>query len=353
MNEAEENVIVEEFYVFEEESKNMFLDFPRNLCSDKDYFQDYETEKKIIEGRHSLNHDFEVHFFLAFNKNREPLARAMLTFYHNDSNAYLGFFDCINNVSVGTVFLKHLKKYANGKLCTKLIGPYNCSWWVGKGLKVDNFGKPIYGEPYNLGYYELIFQNAGFKPIKKYSTYSYNKNVKDDKYKGNTTPIEEFVSQGYSIVNFDEKNYDMQISEVAKLLLSLPNSDPFFKPINEKEFLEINPRLKEFMSYKYSKLVYFKNQLVGFYIAVPNYSNQIVLEHIMKTNMIKNMQSELCILYFGANPNIKGLDLSIRDYIRREIGPKVRFDIFDISEDNLYFYKDTIAQKNNYFLYEL
>ena len=45
MNEAEEKVVVEEFYVFEEEAKNMFLDFPRNLYSDKEYFQDYETEK--------------------------------------------------------------------------------------------------------------------------------------------------------------------------------------------------------------------------------------------------------------------------------------------------------------------
>ena len=110
MSNVEENVEIEEFYVFEEESKNAFLEFPKNLYSDKEYHQDVETEKAIIEGRHSLNHDFEVHFFLAFNKEREPLARALLTFYHNDPNAYLSFFECINNVSVGTMFLKHLKK---------------------------------------------------------------------------------------------------------------------------------------------------------------------------------------------------------------------------------------------------
>ena len=353
MNEAEENVVVEEFYVFEEEAKKMFLDFPRNLYSDKEYFQDYETEKKIIEGRHSLNHEFEVHFFLAYNKKREPLARAMLTFYHNDSNAYLGFFDCINNVSVGTLFLKQLKKFADGKLCSKLIGPYNCSWWVGKGLKVDNFGRPVYGEQYNMSYYQLIFQNAGFEPVRKYSTYIYNKTVKDSKYQGKATPMEERLAQGYSIVNFDEKKYETQIGEVAKLLLSLPNKDPYFKPINEKEFFELNSRLKEFISYKFSKLFYLKNQLVGFYIVVPNYSNSIVLEHKMRINMIKNMQSELSVLYFGADPKIEGLDLSIKDYIRREIGTKVRFDIFDISEDNLYYYKDTISQKNNFFLYSL
>ena len=28
-------------------------------------------------------------------------------------------------------------------------------------------------------------------------------------------------------------------------------------------------------------------------------------------------------------------------------------DIFDISEDNLYYYKDTISQKNNFILYAL
>ena len=88
MSNVEENVEIEEFYVFEEESKNAFLEFPKNLYSDKEYHQDAETEKAIIEGRHSLNHDFEVHFFLAFNKEREPLARALLTCYHNDPNAY-------------------------------------------------------------------------------------------------------------------------------------------------------------------------------------------------------------------------------------------------------------------------
>ena len=217
MSNVEENVEIEEFYVFEEESKNAFLEFPKNLYSDKEYHQDVETEKAIIEGRHSLNHDFEVHFFLAFNKEREPLARALLTFYHNDSNAYLSFFECINNVSVGTMFLKHLKKYSSNKLCTRLVGPYDCSWWISKGLKIEDFGKPIYMEPYNLPYYPMIFQSAGFKPIKKYSTYTYNKTIKDPKYLGKTIPMQNFLSQGYSIVNFDEKKFDTQIQEALRI----------------------------------------------------------------------------------------------------------------------------------------
>ena len=354
MNEVEENVVIEEFYVFEEESKNMFLDFPKNLYSDKEYFQDYETEKAIIEGRHSLNHDFEVHFFLAFNKNREPLARAMLTFYHNDPNAYVGYFDCINNASVGVMFLKHLKQYTNNKLCSRLVGPYNCSWWISKGLKIEDFGKPVYFEPYNMPYYQQIFLNAGFQPIKKYSTYSYNKTVKDPKYQGKIIPIETFVSQGLKIVNFEEKNYENQISQALRLLLNIPVNDPFYKKINDKEFYELNTRLKDTMSYKYSKLFYNnQNQLIGFYIAVPDYSNYLIQESIMKTNMVKTMQSELSIPYFAANPNVKGLDAAMKDYIRKEIGNKVRFDIFGLSEDNLYYYKDTIDKKYNYILYGL
>ena len=354
MNEIESNVEIEEFYVFEEESKNMFLEFPKNLYSDKEYTQDYETEKAIIEGRHSLNHDFEVHFFIAFNKNREPLARAMLTFYHNDPNAYLGFFDCINNTSVGVMFLKHLKQYSNNKLCRRLVGPYNCSWWISKGLKVEDFGKPFYMEPYNMPYYQQMFQSAGFQPIKKYSTYSYNKTVKDPKYQGKTIPIETFVSQGLKIINFEEKNYESQISQALKLLLNVPVNDPFYKRINEKEFYDLNPKLKETMSYKYSKLFYNnQNQLIGFYIAMPDYSNYLTQEYIVKTNMVKSMQSVLSIPYFAANPNVNGLEASIKDYIRREIGQKVRFDIYGLSEDNLYYYKDTIAKKYNYLLYAL
>lgn len=354
MNEVEEKVVIEEFYVFEEESKNMFLDFPRNLYSDKEYTQDYETEKAIIEGRHSLNHDFEVHFFMAFNKNKEPLARAALTFYHNDPNAYVGFFDCINNTSVGVMFLKHLKEYANNKLCNKLVGPYNCSWWIGKGLKIEDFGKPFYLEPYNMPYYQIIFQNAGFEPIRKYSTYSFNKTVKDSKYQGKTTPMENFISQGFKIVNFEEKSYETQIAQALNLLLNTPVDDPFYKKINEKSFYELNSKLKETMSYKYSKMFYnSQNQLVGFYIAVPNYSNYLIQEYIMKTNMVKSLQSELSIPYFAADPNVNGLEASIKDYIRKDIGTRVRFDIFDISEDNLYYYKDAIDKKYNYILYAL
>ena len=353
MSNVEENVEIEEFYVFEEESKNAFLEFPKNLYSDKEYHQDVETEKAIIEGRHSLNHDFEVHFFLAFNKEREPLARALLTFYHNDSNAYLSFFECINNVSVGTMFLKHLKKYSSNKLCTRLVGPYDCSWWISKGLKIEDFGKPIYMEPYNLAYYPMIFQSAGFQPIKKYSTYTYNKTIKDPKYLGKTIPMQNFLSQGYSIVNFDEKKFDTQIQEALRLLLNVPNPDPFYKRINEREFMELNKNLKETLSYKYSRMFYFKNQLVGFYIAMPDYSNYLTQEYIVKTNMVKSLQSELTIPYFAANPNIPGFEASMEDYIRNDIGTKVRFDIFGLSEDNLYYYKDTIKKKINYILYAL
>lgn len=353
MSSVEENVTIEEFYVFEEESKNMFLEFPRNLYSDREYHQDVETEKAIIEGRHSLNHDFEVHCFFALNKNREPLARAMLTFYHNDPNAYLSFFDCINNVSVGTLFLKHLKQYASNKLCSKLVGPYDCSWWISKGLKINNFGKPFYKEPYNMPYYQMIFQNAGFQPIKKYSTYTYNKTIKDPKYQGKTKPMEDFLSQGYTIVKFEEKKFESQIQEAMGLLLSVPNSDPFYKKINEKEFLELNKNLKETMSYKYSKMFYFNNKLAGFYIAIPNYSNYIIHEYIMKTNIAKKFQTELCIPFFAADPNIPGFEATIKDYIRKEIGTKVRFDIFGLSEDNLYYFKDTIKEKYNFVLYAL
>ena len=278
----------------------------------------------------------------------------MLTFYHNDSNAYIGYFDCINNLSVGVMFLKHLKQYASDKLCSRLVGPYNCSWWISKGLKIEDFGKPVYLEPYNLPYYQLIFQNAGFQPIKKYSTYSYNKSVKDPKYQGKITPMETFVSQGVKIVNFEEKNYDNQIAQAVKLLLNIPIDDPFYKKINEKEFYELNSKLKETMSYKYSKLFYNnQNQLIGFYIAVPDYSNYLTQEYIMKTNMVKTMQLELLIPYFAANPNINGLEAAMKDYMRKDIGNKVRFDIFGISEDNLYYYKDTIDKKINYILYAL
>ena len=105
---------------------------------------------------------------------------------------------------------------------------------------------------------------------------------------------------------------------------------------------------------RFRKLFYNnQNQLIGFYIAVPDYSNYLTQEYIMKTNMVKTMQLELLIPYFAANPNINGLEAAMKDYMRKEIGNKVRFDIFGISEDNLYYYKDTIDKKINYILYAL
>ena len=76
----------------------------------------------------------------------------------------IGFFECINNQQAADMLFDVAKSWLIQRGMEAMDGPINFGerdrWW---GLVTDGFKPPIYLMNYNLPYYQLLFENYGFK----------------------------------------------------------------------------------------------------------------------------------------------------------------------------------------------
>jgi len=76
----------------------------------------------------------------------------------------IGFFDCINNQAAADMLFDAAKHWLIQKGMQAMDGPINFGerdrWW---GLLVEGFQPPVYCLNYNPPYYQLLFENYGFR----------------------------------------------------------------------------------------------------------------------------------------------------------------------------------------------
>ena len=78
-------------------TEKLFLRLP-SLLYGEDSGQDTKAEKSLLRGKHPLSCDVEVCPFVVIGNNGDALCRCLLTYYPNDSVAYVGFFEADQNV---------------------------------------------------------------------------------------------------------------------------------------------------------------------------------------------------------------------------------------------------------------
>lgn len=76
----------------------------------------------------------------------------------------IGFFDCIDEVRYSELLFDTAQKWLKDRGMQGMDGPINFGerdrWW---GLLVDGFEPPLYGMNFNPPYYEMMFENYGFR----------------------------------------------------------------------------------------------------------------------------------------------------------------------------------------------
>lgn len=90
----------------------------------------------------------------------------------------IGFFDCINDQEAADMLFDVAKHWLSQKGFEAMDGPINFGerdrWW---GLIIDGFDPPVYCMNFNAPYYEVLFENYGFKTF--FNQYCYSLRVKD------------------------------------------------------------------------------------------------------------------------------------------------------------------------------
>ena len=100
--------------------------------------QNESEERKLLTGKHVLNKYFKLYKLCAYDKEK-IVGRLAVTIYPDDTNAYVGFFECINDEKCALLMFLEAEKLAREKGKTKMIGPMDASFWIKYRMKTNLF----------------------------------------------------------------------------------------------------------------------------------------------------------------------------------------------------------------------
>lgn len=338
------------------QEKELFLSLPKKLYNKKYLSQDLDTEIKILNKEHILSKNFEIYPYIVLDNHKNIVARCILTYYPNDNSAYLGYFECINDINAFKCLYEKIENKVKKDCKNDIIGPIDCSFWIKYRFKTNHFNHIYTGEPYNLSYYTSFWKKVGFNITDNYCSNQLrvpNTNDKNDKYKKR---LEDFINNGGIIRTTSKDSFNKDLVDIYYLLIKLYSKFPGFKYIEKNEFVEMFSSLKLVLNFDMIKLAYKDDKLVGFFIAIPNYNNltsNINLINIFKIFQIKKKTLEYVMLYMGVDEKNLGLGSALVEIIKDELQTKNCTSIGALIHSGKvsnYYYKDLVLDKYEYVL---
>lgn len=341
---------------FDDEEKyiNEFLKLPKKLYTKKELMQREEEEREILENRHILSKYFKIYKFLVIDENEKAVARAILTFYENDLNAYIGYYECIEDLGVSNMLINYIERFVAFKGYKNIIGPYNCSFWLGYRFKKDNFGEPYINEPYNKKYYPVFFEDAGYEVIEEYSSNLISKIGKYERNEKLSKRLKEMKEKGYEFVEPTEETFDSQYRLICQMMLSLYKNNTGYKEIAPEDFIALYYDFKKYVDYSMVKLAYLNGELAGFYIGIPNYSNSVNTKNYMKFLKSKLITKSYALPALGVKKGEIGLGRALAECMKCELrgsGATAITSITNKKRTKKNYFKELEEKEYNYVLY--
>lgn len=299
-----------------------FVDFPKRLYSSKDNMESASQMKSLLEGTHPLSKYFDLDAYLIL-RDDVTAGRFAITTYPDDTTAYLGFFECINDKEVSSFLFSEAEKIAKEKKCSVIIGPVDASFWLKYRLKINNFDLPPYtGEPYNKDYYLELFQNSGYVISEHYTSSAFRSVGEDYINEKFENRYKEFLAQGYKIESPKAVEYEKAVEEVYTLITELYSDFPIYKNVSKEDFCEMFKSYKTIMNMSMTKMAYYNGKAVGFYISLPDYGNRVYhaglldIPGILKT---RKHPDRYVMLYMGVDQKHRGLGKALVYAIMKEL----------------------------------
>ena len=305
-------------------SVRSFLRFPASLYTKNTLMQDPETEAAILGGTHILSHYFSVYPFLAYDAAGHAAARCVLTVYPDRPEAYIGFFECINDADAARCIFAAAEDQARQLGCTAVTGPVDASFWIRYRLKTNSFDRrPYTGEPYNLPYYEAFFLENGYSVSGEYLSNRYGTVPQSFMSRKNQHRIRYFTDRGYSVCSLEKATFETSIREIYRMIMALYSDFQTFSGITEDEFCALYASMKQAADYDMIKVAYQNGKAVGFFVTLPNYGNagcgRLTLTKLLKICRVKRKPRDYILLYLGAEPEHLGLGKALAESILREL----------------------------------
>ena len=298
-----------------------FLALPKTLYPRERRTQDTKAEKAILNGTHPLSGEFTVRAYLAVDDGASPQGRCVLTYYPDDPAAYVGFFECVEDLDVCRALLSAAEAQARADGKEKLVGPLNASFWIGYRFKVENFDEHFTGEPDNLPYYADFWEACGFTVSERYYSNYLRSPTPEDPSEKWEKRLQRALDKGYEIRSLERGKCDEALRDIYRMLVRLYAKFPAFKLISEEQFTALFGSLKYVVDYECVLLGYKDGELAGFFVCVPNYGTlvdgDLSLRDLPAILRIRRNCKEYVILYIGVDRKHLGLGGAFAQTIRQ------------------------------------
>ncbi len=313
---------------FEAEEKYIkdFLRLPKMLYTKKTNTENAKEMERFLRGTHALSSYFKLHKFLVY-EDTKPVGRFVLTTYPEDETAYLGFFECVDDLSVAKVLFDKASEYAKELGYAKMVGPVDASFWNKYRLKINLFDRlPYTGEPYNREYYLRLFEENGFQICEHYTSNIYEALEKDNEDALYDNRYRSFQEKGYEIISPAKEDFDTVIKQLYELLTELYSDFPIYKSVSYEDFAKVFSDYRYVLNMDMVKMAYFKGQPVGFFVSVPDYGNAVYhlsglggLANILRVLRIRKKPKRYVMLYMGVHNEHHGLGKALVGSIMEEL----------------------------------
>lgn len=300
-----------------------FLALPKRLYGKGELTQSESDERALIGGRHVLSSHFAFTPLIVCDEGGSCAGRCAVTVYPDDSTAYIGFFECVNDPDAAEAIFSAAEDLARRSGAQRLIGPVDASFWIKYRMKADSFGKPYTGEPYNLPYYRELWEGCGYRVFERYTSNHFpaaRGEVSAEKF---SKRLSDKLAEGYSIESVTKGGFDRALRDVYKLLIELYSSFPVYKRISEEEFAAIYGYFGSVIRRRMVKLAYCKGKPVGFFVSIPNYGNvvygKLSLTDYIRIFLTRSKPREYVMLYMGVDPAHRGLGKALAMSVHKEL----------------------------------
>ena len=306
--------------------RRAFLAFPKRLYPPERLAQDHETERQLLLGQHPLSVDFAVYPFLALDENDQPAARCLLTLYPGDENGYIGFFESEDSAEAAQLVLDAAAAKAKLFGRSRLVGPYNASFWLGYRFKTSNFFQSFTGEPENRAFYPRLWEQCGFVVTDHYFSNHMRVPTDADRNAKAERRLRAFQEADYDFRTITFRTFDSCLREIYALLTRLYSTFPGYQEITERQFIALFSPLRYVLDHEMVKLVCKDGALAAFVICVPNYGNRtaggLTLRKLREILRIRSAPMEYSIPYMGVAPEHAGLGNALSELLKHDLQRK-------------------------------
>ena len=301
-------------YTTEQHFINSFIELPSKLYGEKSV-QNKELELKLLKETHELSHYFDTYPLVVINDG-VILARCIVTIYPDTDNAYIGFFECIEDYNVCRIILDAASCIAVENHRNTIVGPVNCSFWLGYRFRTDGENNYFTGEAYNKKYYTEYFKKYGFKITDEFISYFSKDNkyiIDNNKY---IKRLQLMKENGIEFKSLNSNNIAKQMIEIYELTMNLFSDFPTFHKITQYEFDVLFRPIVKIINNDMMILAYKDNKLVGWVTVIPNIYNKTSILDILR---YKLFPKEYIAMYMGVDKSVFGLGGAMTELLRQKL----------------------------------